>query len=204
LQTLPKLPDAALQQFRKDLPADDADVARALSTRAAWDPVGSNAEKGQQAASKTELASLVGARDEADTWAAVDERTMDPHYFLRMRRQSIQQAGVRSAGGATPPVTTMSGQLTAVGARAPFRRCRLSDRRGRVSVDYREAGTLSEFLNVHGKIMHRRKTGLSAKAQRKVSRAVKTARQMALLHPEPRPGLTVKEMQEMEKALQLQ
>lgn len=191
----------ALQQFRKELPAEDADAARALSTRAAWDPVGENAKKGQQTASEAELESLVGSRADAEAWEAVDERTMDPHYFLRMRRQIMQQAGARVSGGATSSMTMMRGAQPAVTPGAK-RRCRLSDRRGRVSVDYREAATISDFLNDHGKIMHRRKTALSAKAQRKVSRAVKSARQMALLHPEPRPGLTLKEMQDMEDALE--
>jgi small subunit ribosomal protein S18 len=66
-----------------------------------------------------------------------------------------------------------------------------------VRLDFREIGVLSSFLNEHGKIIGRKRSGLSAKAQRKVARAVKTARHMALLHPEPKPRLSVEEMRAM-------
>ncbi len=48
-------------------------------------------------------------------------------------------------------------------------------------VDYKDIETIKKFLNPHGKIMPRRRTGLSAKAQRSLSEAVKRARFMALL-----------------------
>lgn len=47
--------------------------------------------------------------------------------------------------------------------------------------DYKDTDTLRQFLNAHGRIKSRRQTGLSAKRQRELSRAVKRARQMALL-----------------------
>ena len=49
------------------------------------------------------------------------------------------------------------------------------------SVDYKDVETLKKFLNPHGKIMPRRRTGLSASAQRALATAVKRARFMALL-----------------------
>lgn len=115
---------------------------------------------------------------------------MDPTYLARMRRQAML------------PVAP----ARAVSASAPPRRdakpvCRISDARGRAKVDFREVAIVKEFLNDHGKILPKRKSGLRAKAQRKVSRAVKTARQMALIHPEPKPGLTVAEMQSIEREL---
>ncbi len=48
-------------------------------------------------------------------------------------------------------------------------------------IDYKEADFLLKFVNEWGKILPRRITGNSAKYQRKVSQAVKRARQLALL-----------------------
>jgi small subunit ribosomal protein S18 len=48
-------------------------------------------------------------------------------------------------------------------------------------IDYKDIETLKRFLNPHGKIMPRRRTGLSAGNQRALAEAVKRARFMALL-----------------------
>jgi small subunit ribosomal protein S18 len=48
-------------------------------------------------------------------------------------------------------------------------------------VDYKDAEFLKRFLNEQGKILPRRLTGTSLKFQRKVSRAIKRARHLALL-----------------------
>jgi len=48
-------------------------------------------------------------------------------------------------------------------------------------VDYKDVEFLKKFLNEQGKLLPRRLTGNSLKFQRKVSDAVKKARQMALL-----------------------
>jgi small subunit ribosomal protein S18 len=48
-------------------------------------------------------------------------------------------------------------------------------------VDYKDIETIKRFLNPHGKIMPRRRTGLSAAGQRALSEAVKRARFMALI-----------------------
>lgn len=48
-------------------------------------------------------------------------------------------------------------------------------------IDYKEVGFLMSFLNPQGKILPRRITGTSQKYQKKVSKAVKKARQVALL-----------------------
>ena len=49
------------------------------------------------------------------------------------------------------------------------------------SFDYKDVDTLRKFINERGKIVSRRVTGLSAKQQRMVTRAVKRSRHMALL-----------------------
>jgi small subunit ribosomal protein S18 len=48
-------------------------------------------------------------------------------------------------------------------------------------VDYKDVETLKKYLNPHGKIMPRRRTGLTAATQRNLAEAVKRARFMALL-----------------------
>ncbi|MFT3903418.1 MAG: 30S ribosomal protein S18 [Niabella sp.] len=48
-------------------------------------------------------------------------------------------------------------------------------------VDYKDVEFLKKFLNEQGKMLPRRITGNSLKFQRKVSDAIKKARQMALL-----------------------
>ena len=49
------------------------------------------------------------------------------------------------------------------------------------SVDYKDVKQLKRFISENGKIIPRRRTGLSAKNQRKVTTAVKRARHLALL-----------------------
>jgi small subunit ribosomal protein S18 len=48
-------------------------------------------------------------------------------------------------------------------------------------VDYKDVDLLRQFINPHGRIMSRRRSGLTAKQQREVERAVKRARFMGLL-----------------------
>ncbi|MCD1147330.1 30S ribosomal protein S18 [Peptoniphilus sp. KCTC 25270] len=48
-------------------------------------------------------------------------------------------------------------------------------------IDYKDAQTLKKYISDRGKILPRRVTGTCAKHQRKVTTAVKRARQIALL-----------------------
>jgi small subunit ribosomal protein S18 len=48
-------------------------------------------------------------------------------------------------------------------------------------VDYKDIELLKKFLNPHGRLLSRKRTGVSADAQRKLATAVKRARFMALL-----------------------
>ena len=48
-------------------------------------------------------------------------------------------------------------------------------------VDYKDVRRLQRFLTERGKILPRRATGLTAKQQRQISRAIKRARQVALI-----------------------
>lgn len=48
-------------------------------------------------------------------------------------------------------------------------------------VDYKDSNFLLKFVNDQGKILPRRLTGTSTKFQKKVSRAIKRARHLAIL-----------------------
>ena len=48
-------------------------------------------------------------------------------------------------------------------------------------VDYKDTGLLRKFISDRGKIRARRVTGVTAQQQRQIARAVKNAREMALL-----------------------
>lgn len=48
-------------------------------------------------------------------------------------------------------------------------------------IDYKDIKSLQKYLNSYGKIDARKKTGLCAKHQRKLAKAIKRARIMALL-----------------------
>ncbi|MEZ4819623.1 MAG: 30S ribosomal protein S6 [Bdellovibrionota bacterium] len=51
----------------------------------------------------------------------------------------------------------------------------------RVHVDYKEPVTLTKYLTERGKIVPRRVSGVDARTQKRISQAVKRARQIALL-----------------------
>ncbi len=48
-------------------------------------------------------------------------------------------------------------------------------------IDYKDTDILKKFLNPHARLLSRKRTGVSAKNQRKLASAVKRARFMALL-----------------------
>jgi small subunit ribosomal protein S18 len=48
-------------------------------------------------------------------------------------------------------------------------------------IDYKDIDLLKKFLNPHGRILSRKRTGTTAKNQRKLAEAVKRARFMGLL-----------------------
>ncbi|MSR73203.1 30S ribosomal protein S18 [Candidatus Parcubacteria bacterium] len=48
-------------------------------------------------------------------------------------------------------------------------------------IDYKDVDILKKFLNPHGRIMAKKKTGVSSKYQRQLATAVKRARFMGLL-----------------------
>ncbi|MCS7076922.1 MAG: 30S ribosomal protein S18 [Bacteroidia bacterium] len=67
-----------------------------------------------------------------------------------------------------------------MGTEAKKKYCRFK-KAGIKHVDYRDPNFLMKFLNEQGKILPRRITGTSLKFQRKIAKAVKRARHLALL-----------------------
>jgi len=61
-------------------------------------------------------------------------------------------------------------------------------------IDYKDVVALRKFINRQGRINHRQHTQLIAKTQRQVTRAIKRARQMALL-----PYTIVEQNEEIQK-----
>lgn len=49
------------------------------------------------------------------------------------------------------------------------------------TIDYKDTDILERFLTEHGRIQHRRDTGLTARHQREMATAIKRARFMGLL-----------------------
>lgn len=71
--------------------------------------------------------------------------------------------------------------LTAIRTeKRPKKYCRFK-KYGIKYIDYKDAEFLKKFLNEQGKLLPRRITGNSLKYQRKVSVAIKKARQVAIL-----------------------
>ncbi|MFH9226390.1 30S ribosomal protein S18 [Streptomyces lydicus] len=60
------------------------------------------------------------------------------------------------------------------------------DQAGITSIDYKDTDLLRKFLSDRGKIRNRRVTRVTAQQQRRLARAVKNAREMALLPYAPR------------------
>ncbi|MBG0832700.1 30S ribosomal protein S18 [Planomonospora sp. ID67723] len=58
---------------------------------------------------------------------------------------------------------------------------------GAVSVDYKDTDLLRKFISDRGKIRSRRVTGVTVQQQRQLARAIKNAREMALLPHASRP-----------------
>jgi small subunit ribosomal protein S18 len=60
------------------------------------------------------------------------------------------------------------------------KRCYFKDKNIK-HIDYKDVAILSKFVNPHGRMLSRRRTGTSAPMQRQLANAVKRARFMALM-----------------------
>lgn len=91
----------------------------------------------------------------------------------------IEDEGFEEAPDARPRQSEDAGSYRGGGRRFGGRRRRQSVKLERI--DYKDYETLRRFIDDRGKIMPRRQTGLSAKQQRAIARAIKRARHLALL-----------------------
>nr|YP_010338580.1 ribosomal protein S18 [Rhodaphanes brevistipitata]UNJ18530.1 ribosomal protein S18 [Rhodaphanes brevistipitata] len=60
-------------------------------------------------------------------------------------------------------------------------RKRISTLKSTQEINYKDTDLLRKFISRQGKILPRRLTGLNSKQQKKISRAIKTARILSLL-----------------------
>lgn len=171
-----------LKALRRELPAKTAASVRPVATHSLWE------------ANETGAQSLDIASRYMNEWASVDKQTMEHRQFSKMQRQAMHGLGADVTPGPSS---------SAPGIRPRFK-CVLSDAKGRVNIDFRSVAKLSSFVSEGGKILPRRKSALSAKAQRKVSRAVKSARHMALIAPDPMPGPTMDDFRALAESLEQQ
>ncbi len=65
--------------------------------------------------------------------------------------------------------------------RKPKKKVNPLDKEGITYIDYKDTALLRKFISDRGKIRARRVTGVTAQQQRQVARAIKNAREMALL-----------------------
>ena len=57
----------------------------------------------------------------------------------------------------------------------------MADQKELLYIDYKDVEFMQRFINEQGKLLPRRVTGISAKRQRQLTRAIKRARHLALL-----------------------
>jgi small subunit ribosomal protein S18 len=69
----------------------------------------------------------------------------------------------------------------AAALRKPKKKANPLDKDGINYIDYKDTALLRKFISDRGKIRARRVTGVSSQQQRQIARAVKNAREMALL-----------------------
>jgi len=65
--------------------------------------------------------------------------------------------------------------------RKPKKKVNPLDKEGITYIDYKDTALLRKFISDRGKIRARRVTGVNSQQQRQVARAIKNAREMALL-----------------------
>ena len=69
----------------------------------------------------------------------------------------------------------------AAAVRKPKKKVNPLDKEGITYVDYKDTALLRKFVSDRGKIRARRVTGVTSQQQRQIARAIKNAREMALL-----------------------
>lgn len=155
-----------------------------MFTREIWDSLNS----GQPNELLTECANVTAE------WDKVDAKTMTKQSLIRR-------------GRAHHHMNNANTKQQMMGGRALQRKKKkmkivLRNDVGKVEVDVRAVATLNMFISESGKILPRRKSHLSAKSQKMLSKAIKRARWMALINPAPK-GPSLAELAAMHTAEEL-
>ncbi len=127
-------------------------------------------ESSTEEASPEEPVAQVTAEEAAEP--AVAEETIPPATDL--------PAEESKAEAEAPAVESPGAFLDSLRGRRPRPRSRVGQVRLE-DINYKNVKTLSLFIDDRGRILSRRKTRISAKMQRRVTRAIKRARHLALL-----------------------
>eukprot|EP00172_Hildenbrandia_rubra_P001224 Plantae.Rhodophyta-Hildenbrandia_rubra.ctg17716.p1 GENE.Plantae.Rhodophyta-Hildenbrandia_rubra.ctg17716~~Plantae.Rhodophyta-Hildenbrandia_rubra.ctg17716.p1 ORF type:complete len:393 (+),score=90.29 Plantae.Rhodophyta-Hildenbrandia_rubra.ctg17716:50-1228(+) len=214
---LPRVSVEVLKEFRKMMSGEEAGDAKIQNLHQAW--FGHGARGGGNEGLSSEL--LIEKEDQK-AWKKVHEQTLRKESLNSLRFQRIkgfQERTMDNQGGGDNLVNTFMGNgtrqngkgkqslLEMAGLSQEFtkgnrKRYVLRNEQGKVDVDYRSVGILEAFLSEGGKILPRTSTHLSAKSQKRLAKAVKTARQIGLLAPEKRHRMTVEDYEAFEAALQ--
>lgn len=205
------MPDDVLKHFRRELPASVASDTRPVVTRDIWDNNNNNMSPSISSATGRSprhggpvpghgLELMSESLESMQDWDRIDERTMTTHSLSRrLRTSTTSMTAALTTDNKTDRKQPhhhqrQQGSFVTTAARMKKRKpIVLRDSSGRVEVDFRCVATLNMFLTEGGKILPRRKTGLSARSQKKVSKAIKRARCMALINPVPK-GPTMAEL----------
>lgn len=175
MRRLPKLSNEILSHFQSELPPEVAEFSKPVNTREIWDSMSSGRAEELLAESATP----------GLEWERIDHLTMTKQSLSKRGRTNTNTANATP----TPPVVRPMAPQTAK-KKKPIK---LRNKEGKIEVDFRAVSTLNMFITETGKIMPRRKTKLSAKSQKLVSKAIKRARCMALIDPAP-TGPTMAEL----------
>ena len=123
------------------------------------------------------------AAERAPAPAATSAPTSSAPAQRTERSGGYQGSRPSGPGGARPPRTGGPGGPGGAGGRKFFRRkkvCKFTVEKID-TISYRDVRLLQQFVSDRGKIIPRRLTGTSAPFQRKLTRAIKQARAIALL-----------------------
>jgi small subunit ribosomal protein S18 len=123
------------------------------------------------------------AAESAPAPAATSTPTSSAPAQRTERSGGYQGSRPSGPGGARPPRTGGPGGPGGAGGRKFFRRkkvCKFTVEKID-TISYRDVRLLQQFVSDRGKIIPRRLTGTSAPFQRKLTRAIKQARAIALL-----------------------
>ena len=162
-------------------PTGEAEEQAATEQPTAEQPTAENAE--ESAASEQPVAEATGAEASAEESAA-----QEPVAESSGENSASNNADNNGSESGKEESKEKAQPLIARGAPSEYtphvqrgRSRRIRQKVNIDEIDYRNIPLLAQFLDPYGRILSRRKTGVSAKIQRKAVREIKRARHLALL-----------------------